>query len=35
MINILIIDDDNDRIRKIAAGVKGDSINVEYVVKFL
>lgn len=32
MINILIIDDDNDRIRKIAAAVKGDSINVEYVM---
>ena len=32
MINILIIDDDNDRIRKIAAAVKGDSINVEHVM---
>lgn len=32
MINILIIDDDNDRIRKIAAAVKGDDINVEHVM---
>lgn len=32
MINILIIDDDNERIRKIAAAVKGDNINVEYVM---
>ena len=32
MINILIIDDDNERIRKIAAIVKGDDINVEHVM---
>ena len=32
MINVLIIDDDNERIRKIAASIKGDDINVEYVM---
>lgn len=32
MIHVLIIDDDNERIRKIAAVVKEDSINVEYVM---
>ncbi len=32
MINILIIDDDNERIRKIASVVKGDDIIVEYVM---
>lgn len=32
MINILIIDDDNNRIRKIAAVVKGDGIDVVHVM---
>ncbi len=32
MISVLIIDDDNERIRKIAASIKGDDINVEYVM---
>ncbi len=32
MIRVLIIDDDNERIRKIAASIKGDDINVEYVM---
>lgn len=32
MISVLIIDDDNERIRKIAASIKGDDIKVEYVM---
>lgn len=32
MISVLIIDDNNERIRKIAASINGDDINVEHVM---
>ena len=32
MVNVLIIDDDNERIRQIAASVKSDDVSVEYVM---